>query len=495
MCNQHNPEVVFNPVENMLQKNLKEIFEKFDTNSLFIGAAESDGVRYSEVNALAVMHEFALVKRKLVFCLMENHIGGLSGYLALLTAGAVPLMLSSTILQPQLRTLLEAYNPGYVWLPSSRVVEFTDAELVFNYRDYSLISLQNTTYPIHNSLALLLSTSGSTGSPKFVRLSQENVLSNARSIAQYLKLGEMEVPITTLPPNYSYGLSIIHSHLFVGATIAVTNKTFFDREFWNFLREVNATSFGGVPYHYEMLKKLRFTRMELPSLRTITQAGGRMEPDLTKEYAVHCTNKGMDFVSMYGQTEATARMAYLPSEKSIDKSGSIGFAIPGGRFWLEDDSGCVIETSETPGELVYEGANVCMGYADGCEDLDKGDEMQGRLRTGDIAIRDTEGDYRIVGRLKRFIKIFGNRINLQEVENFLQDAGYQAVCTGGDDRLEIYLLDSVAGDAVPIKKQVVEFLQIAVSGVVIYGVSNIPRSESGKIQYSELKPHIGIQLT
>ena len=414
--------------------------------------------------------------------------------MALLVADAVPLMLGANISSARLQYLITSYKPKYVWLPESRKEDINTSEYLERFAGYCLLDLHGPEIKIHDFLALLLATSGSTGSPKFVRLSHENLLSNAQSIVEYLGLDLDELPITTLPPSYTYGLSIIHSHVLVGATIAVTKKTFFDREFWNFLRDVKATSFGGVPYHYEMLKKLRFTRMDLPSLRSLTQAGGRMEPELTKEYATHCKNRGIRFFTMYGQSEATARMSYLPPEKSINKAGSIGIAIPGGKLWLEDEKGRVIEEADMVGELVYQGSNVFMGYAYSYEDLARGDERGGILRTGDVAKRDKDGDYYIEGRLKRFIKLFGYRINLLDVEKFLFDAGYTVACTGQDDCLEIYLPDSNESQATWIKKLIVDHLQVALPGVVVYGIQALPRNESGKTQYAELKPQLGVKL-
>ena len=477
----------------MQHTEFKEVFKKFQSNKLFIDEVYGD-THYSDVLVLSDCAEIALTKRSLVFCLSQNDVGGLCGYLALITAGAVPLMLSSSIQPEKLKTLLDAYQPSYLWLPTARVNEVNSAQLKYQYREYSLMRLPNENYNIHNSVALLLSTSGSTGSPKFVKLSYRNIISNSKSIAEYLELSEKDLPITTLPPTYSYGLSIIHSHILVGATIAITNKTFFEHEFWSFLKKVSATSFGGVPYHYEMLKKLKFTRMELTSLRTLTQAGGRMDVALIKEFATHCSSKGIRFFTMYGQTEATSRMSYLSSTKTIAKAGSIGTAVPGGKFWLENDCGNIIEAPDIAGELVYKGPNVSMGYSSGYGDLIKDDDNHGLLHTGDIAKRDADGDYYIVGRLKRFIKIFGNRINLQEVEEFLNSYGYVAACSGQDDQLEIYLLDLDVVHAMQIKKLVSNYLQIAPLGLAIYLIKSIPYGESGKVQYADLRPEIGDRL-
>lgn len=454
-------------------------------------SVEQGIVRYSEVLELGSDSNASELSRRLVFCLCENDLGGLIGYLYLVNVNAVPLMLGAGIHGQQLQQLISAYQPGFIWLPVSRLAEFPGSRVVLTCREYCLISHSDKGYIINESLALLLTTSGSTGSPKFVRLSHQNVLSNAQSIADYLQLTPEEVPITTLPPSYTYGLSIIHSHVLVGSKVAVTKQTFFDRGFWDFLRSVKATSFGGVPYHYEILKKLRFTSMELPSLRTLTQAGGRMGPESTYEYALHCSLHGMRFFTMYGQAEATARMSYLPAERVMDKAGSIGVAVPGGEFWLEDESGNVQEGADAVGELIYKGPNVSMGYAYGYEDLSKGDERQGVLRTGDVARRDADGDYYIVGRLKRFLKLFGHRVNLQDIEQYLLDAGHVVACAGRDDRLEVYLPHGNAESAKAIKTLLVPHLKVSPGAVAVIVIGDLPRNESGKIRYSELTPPSG----
>ena len=336
-------------------------------------------------------------------------------------------------------------------------------------------------------LALLLTTSGSTGSPKFVRQSYRNIRANTDSIVEYLKLTDTERPITTLPMNYTYGLSIINSHLDVGATLLLTDSGVAQREFWNFFRTGNATSFGGVPYTYEMLDRMRFTRMELPTLKTMTQAGGKLLPELHKKYAEWCRDTGRQFIVMYGQCEATARMAYLPWERSLDKIGAMGVAIPGGAFELIDVDGNVINAPQVTGELRYRGDNVTLGYATEAADLVKRDEWGGVLETGDMAQVDEDGFYTIVGRKKRFLKLYGNRVNLDEAERLLKARFPEAdcACGGRDDHLTVFATDEAV--LPQMRAYLAEKTGLNQNGFFIRAIPEIPKNEAGKTLYMELE--------
>lgn len=463
-----------------------EILHRNADRTLF---ACDDGASFAYAAALDLSQHPAIqgTRRRVVFCLCANVPGALLGYLGLIAAGAVPVMLNAMITTSQLVNLWERYRPDYAWLPQARMNEFPDARPVLVDWGHTLVAFDKlASAPINDDLAMLLSTSGSTGSPKMVRISHKNIASNAKAISNYLALTSDERPISTLPPSYTYGLSILHSHLLHGCTIALTNRTLFDRGFWEFLKSSKASSMSGVPYHYEMLRKLRFSDMDLPELRTITQAGGHLSHSLASEYAAHCASRGMRFFIMYGQVEATARMGYLAPEKTLYKPDSIGQPIPGGRFWLEDESGQPFSAVETTGQLVYQGSNVCMGYAESAQDLAKGDEFGGILRTGDLARRDSDGDYYIVGRIKRFLKLFGHRVNLQEIEDALQAAGQRVACSGCDDQLDVYLCKGTSEAAKSIKSQLVNQLRLTPASVRVLNVADLPRNEAGKIQYADL---------
>lgn len=424
--------------------------------------------------------------RCLVFCLSQNTLGSFLGYTAFLNGGVVPAMLPADMDAAQFAALYAAYKPKYVWAPKSFELE----ECCCRYERFGYRLLQTPfgdETRLAPDLALLLTTSGSTGSPKFVRQSHQNIRANTDSIVEYLSLTKRERPITTLPMNYTYGLSIINSHLDVGATILLTDKGVAQKEFWTFFREKGATSFGGVPYTYEMLDRMRFTRMDLPTLTTMTQAGGKLLPELHKKYAEWCQKTGRQFIVMYGQCEATARMAYLPWAKSLEKIGAMGVAIPGGAFELIDADGKLITEPHVTGELRYRGKNVTLGYAETGADLIRGDDFGGVLETGDMAQVDEDGYFTIVGRKKRFLKLFGNRINLDEVERMLktQFPNADIACAGRDDRLTLFATDEALLPA--MRAFLAEKTGLNASGFIPRAIAQIPKNEAGKTLYKELE--------
>jgi acyl-CoA synthetase (AMP-forming)/AMP-acid ligase II len=286
---------------------------------------------------------------------------------------------------------------------------------------------------LHDDLALLLSTSGSTGSPKLVRLSHTNLVSNAAAIADYLDIRETDRAATTLPMPYCYGLSVIHSHLLRGAGLVLTDHSVIDDEFWELFRRHRGTTFAGVPYTFELLERVGAGTLELPHLRYVTQAGGRMPPERVYRFAGLGRRLGWDLFVMYGATEATARMAYLPPQLASSHPAAIGGPIPGGAFTIEPRDAW---DDEDVGELVYRGPNVMMGYARRPADLALGKTVEA-LHTGDIARRGPDGLYEVIGRSSRFVKMYGLRIDLQRVEATLRDHGVTAYCTDVDDRLAV----------------------------------------------------------
>lgn len=374
-------------------------------------------------------------RRQLGLLFMNNALGSLVAYLACLRAGHVPLLLPAGM-APELAAALQAhYRPDWVMGPQVGGPLLPGAGLPI-VRD-----MQASSSPAPApELALLLSTSGSTGSPKLVRLSHANLQANAESIGEYLGLTPDERALTVLPPHYSYGLSVINSHLQARACLVLREVSVLTPAFAESIRTHAVTSIAGVPYIYQMLWRTGFQKQDFPSLRTLTQAGGRLDDRLTAAFAALAQERGWRFFVMYGQTEATARISYVPPQSLPEKLGSIGIAIPRGRLRIDPENS----------ELVYTGPNVMLGYAGCREDLALGDEQRGTLRTGDMARQDEDGFFYITGRLKRFIKLAGNRIGLDEVEQQLQHRlALPVMVAGRDERLVAWV---EAADDAPIEE-------------------------------------------
>ena len=327
-----------------------------------------------------------------------------------------------------------------------------------------------TTDSVHPDLALLLTTSGSTGNPKLVRLSGNAVSANAEQIAQVLGITAGDVAITTLPLFYSYGMSVLNSHLLRGATVVLERTGIMQRDFWAAVAEHGVTSMAFVPYQYEMLRRLRFDPAKYPALRTLTQAGGRLRSDLVTDFAQRMATVGGRLYVMYGQTEAAPRMATLPPARLDEKLGSVGQALPGGTFTIEDD------------EVVYRGPNVMMGYAETAADLALGDEQGGVLHTGDLGRLDDEGFLFITGRAKRIGKVFGVRINLDDVEKH-----FPVAAVSGDDKLNVFAEGISEDEARDLRTKISEWLGTHFSGVVVRSIESLPLLPNGKIDYRALE--------
>ena len=461
--------------------------KRYKTNTAVI-TDKGERLTYEELAAEANTFADAVTQKSLLFCLCENRLGSFVGYVACMEHHIPIVLLDGSKDLSVLKNLMEVYQPEYIWVETARIEEI-GGESIYSYATYSLQKMQYEVEvekpEINPELALCLTTSGSTGSPKFVRLSAKNVLANAESIAEYLSIDENERPITTLPSYYSYGVSVINSHLIKGATILLTEGTVAQREFWNFLKEQQATSIAGVPYTYEMLRMLRFFRMDLPYLKTMTQAGGKLNKDIAKQYIEFAQEKDKRFFVMYGQTEATARMSYLPLEHALDKYASIGIAIPGGKFSLMDVNGNVIEETDVDGELIYEGPNVSLGYAECRADLAKGDENHGVLHTGDVARRDADGYYYITGRMKRFVKVWGNRCNLDATEQLVKASTTSCACVGVDDKITIFVTQEGLEES--IIKLLVEKTGFNNRAFEVRVIDAIPVKSSGKIDYQVMQ--------
>jgi len=419
-------------------------------------ATRTATLSYDELEArVAAAAEELGSTRRLVLVIAANELDPLVAYLAALRGGH-PVMLVS------------GDRPANV----ERLVERFDPDVVIGGNDGTVERRTGTAHDLHPDLALLLCTSGSTGASKLVRLSAANLQANAEAIADYLLLTPSDRAMAALPMHYCYGLSVLNSHLERGAGLVLSDLSVVDRCFWDLFRTHGATGLSGVPYTFELFDRVGFDSMDLPTLRYVTQAGGRLDPELVRRYARLGARDGWDLFVMYGQTEATARMAYLPPDLAATHPSAIGVPIPGGAFSIDP-----VAEGENGGELVYRGPNVMLGYADGPDDLARGATVD-ELRTGDLARRTDAGLYEIVGRRSRFAKILGLRLDLERLEDVLREHRIQALCASDDDRLLIGVTDGADADRAREAIQVECGLPPSRVEVIVLG--SIPRLPSGK---------------
>lgn len=339
--------------------------------------------------------------------------------------------------------------------------------------------------PMDPQLAVLLSTSGTTGATKLVRLSGRNIHANAVAIVDYLGISPLDTAITTLPLHYSYGMSVLNSYLAAGARLVLTEESVNSDLFWAQARDAGVTSLALVPTQFELLEKIGFNRARLPSLRYVTQAGGRLDPLLAQSFARAARNEGWELVIMYGQTEASPRIAYVPPEDVLDHAHTIGRPIPGGSLWIEDGQGNPIEEAGVAGELVYQGANVMMGYALTRANLSDpaGPEV---LRTGDIALREPGGFFRITGRASRFVKLFGLRIGLDEIEGELRQDGYRAYVSGDDRGVVVFVQNASEKVLALLGESLPAHFHLPSSAIRMVSLGDPPLLPSGKVDYRSL---------
>lgn len=451
-----------------------------------VAAIDASGavLRYGELLSFSERIGSLLSARSLLFLLTENNVGGIAWSMGCINSGNVPLILNAHIEEELYHNLFEIYRPSYVCLPT-RMASALRYEIVCECYGYTLLHTGMGPCTLHADLSHLLPTSGSTGSPKLVRHKYGNIEAAALNISTFFGLTSNDRPLLVLPLYYTMGLSVVFSHLYVGSTVLITNQSMTDKAFWNFMKEQRATSFTGVPYSFEILNLMRFFRMDLPDLTLLTQGGGKMSRQLNLKFAEYCRDNGKRWIATYGQSEGTARMAYLPAEWAIEKVGSIGRAVPNAELSLIDSEGNRIEGANTEGEMCYRGKNVTMGYARSREDLSLGDERNGFMRTGDLAYRDEDGCYYIVGRMGRFLKLFGMRIGLDECEQIIKGKyPMECACVGTDEKLTVYLTDGKY--ATEVKEVLVEKTRLVASAFEVRVIDEIPKNEAGKILYIKL---------
>lgn len=409
----------------------------------------------------------AAPNKRLALVAATPDVGTIVAYLGLLRAGHAVLLVTPD--SPAVPTLLDAYRPeivvGTAPPPGYRLEILDDLPLGFADAPAAV--------PLHPDLAVLLTTSGSTGSPKLVRLSHDAIAANAAQIVEALRMDATERAVTTLSAAYSFGLSVINSHLLCGASLLLTGRTPLEREFWGDLDHYGVTTLPGVPFTFDVVRRAGGAKLAPNSLRKLIQAGGAMSPAMVRWTREAFAGRAELFV-MYGQTEATARIAVLPPEELEAHVGAVGRPVPGGRVEIDGD-----------GQIVFHGPNVMMGYAQCRADLERGDDLGGMLETGDLGRVDDGGRLWITGRLKRIAKPLGLRLNLDDIETRLGGAGVLAVTS--DDTAIHVVVESGGEDTLRAAIQALAAeLKLPASLIKLRRVDQLPRTANGKIDYREL---------
>ena len=422
--------------------------------------------------------------KALVLCAGDRDLPTLLAYLAALRLGHAVAFL------PASEEILSAYQPEFVvpapgsgaglaGLGYGPAAEPVSGVTIFR-RENS-----QPAGDIYADTALLLATSGSTGSPKAVRLSYSGLAANTAAVICALGITAAERAPTTLPITHAYGLSVLNTHLAAGAGVVLGGRAPLSLAAWDHLVRSGATSFAAVPTTYAAFGPAHVSLLGRSRIRTMTQSGARLGEDLTMRLVRMMEQRDGRFFVMYGQTEATSRIARLDPGDLPGRLGSVGTAVPGGTITIRPGPGPV-HARAVPGEgaVCYRGPGVMLGYAAGRADLGRGAEVD-VLDTGDLGYL-REGYLYLTGRTKRIVKVLGVRTSLDDLERLVERAGHPAAVICGTDDV-VHLLG--AGDAVvheQQRRQLVESLGVPSRHVVFRPVDCLPRTAGGKVDYRAL---------
>lgn len=432
-----------------------------------------NNTHFSLDNLLLNLESYLDRKKGLVFLYLNTSLESTATYLNFLKSDFALVLLSDTIDSKLKLNLEKEYEPTLIYDATREAVNSYDMKVIKN--DFVLITLfvnYNFNTEINRNIKILLSTSGTTGSPKLVKLSQQNITENALSIADYLPINHNDVTPINLPLNYSYGLSVLHSNAIKGGTIVCGLPDILSRDFWVYLDQYKFNSLAGVPFIYEMLNRIGFLKKQYPSLTYISQAGGNLSQNIKTQFSNYCKDNTVKFFVMYGQTEATARISYVPYDRLEEKITSIGVPIKNGEITIDGETE----------ELLYSGPNVFGGYANCKDDLKVWNTLS-ELRTGDLAYKDEDGFFYIKGRLKRIVKVFGNRVNLDDIEAFIKSALDTSLlaCVGIDDKFILVAHSNEGMDEAELKKTVFDAYKIPSSAIKFKFFEVLPKTKNEKI--------------
>lgn len=435
---------------------------------------EEEGNSYSFADIFYIGDEFFRGSGRIV-CLIacSRNVQTVAAYLGCLRQRVVPILIDANLSLDLVRDIALKYKAEIILHP--RKFELSSHTVDCTFEGFTVYrARKDCSMELHDDLTLVLPTSGSTGDPKCVRLSAENIGSCTRAIVTYLGMDEHRVSISSLPLHYTYGLSVLHAVLESRSKYVLSESSFLDQKFWSLIEQKKVTDISGVPFMFEVLSRMKLSSTVLKTLKCVTQAGGKLDVIKSRHFIDYFNENNVSYYTMYGQTEASPRISYVPPEKAVEKLGSVGIPLEIGKFYTDSDDG------RSEGELVYEGPNVCMGYAYSREDLAQPDINRGVLRTGDIATIDHDGYATIVGRKKRFVKVFGSSVNLDDLEAKLKSKSFDAIVIGKD---ELVVVVTKCGDRKKIKDYLWSFVNFPTRVIKIVHTDEIEYTTTGKPDY------------
>ena len=461
-------------------------FNKYSKNIAIIDKEYSD-LTYKKVLTETDKIRKKIKKRSLILIVSENSLGSLLAYIFCIINNHVGIIVDLKTTKQNILKIFKDYQPNYIFISKKNNSIFKKVcSEKYIFFDQSLMKNKLTKEKkMNTNLSLLLSTSGSMGSIKFVKLSTSNLKYNTDSIINYLRINKKDSAITNLPISYSYMLSIINTHFEVGGSIVISKYSLVEKKFWETLKNSKITSFNGVPYTYEMLSRIGLKNIKIDTLKYLTHAGGKLENDKLKEIIKFCKKNNLKFFSMYGQTEASPRISYLKPEFSQKKIGSIGKGIPGSKMYIIDNTGKKILKPFVVGEIICEGKNVFMGYSKDYNDLKNANEENYKLKTGDLGYFDKNGFFYITSRISRIAKIFGNRIDLGALESLMSQKSYKVACLS--DNKIVFIFIEKKYNKTNLINTISKITNLSINSFELIKLKHLPRTANNKISYNELK--------
>jgi len=459
------------------KKNIFSSLKKYN-HKIAIKDEKLGNISYRELIFDVDKFKIKFSSKKLILILSNNSYEFLLLFIAAVKYDQLVLLSNPDLSHKEILQICKKYEPDYIFCKN----EFTtnkNYKINSRFNDYYLYEKSSKkTYKINPSLSCLLSTSGTTGDTKFVKISRENLYDNTIKISNTLKINSKDIAITTMPPYYSYALSVINTHLYKGASIIINNYSVINRNFWKLFEKFKPNNINGVPYIYEILEKINFEKLNIKSLKYITQAGGKIENNLKHKLINICKKKNIKFYIMYGQTEASPRISIMPWHLLKKFPDSVGYPLNGGKVWIKNK---FQHNQKTYGEIIYKGKNVFQGYSTSYKDLNSQIKNVNIIKTGDLGFIDAKGLIYITGRKKRILKIFGIRISLDNIEEELKKDNLNCICTGDDKKLKVLVKSKI--DIEKLSNKIKYITKLPKSYFEIINTKEFKRNDIGKIIY------------